>query len=414
MAIGCLGVGWICVTTQAQIVSMEMEVVPYHPNDPATQQPGGLNYSFEVARHEVTVGQFIAFLNDAEANQDNERGDNLAFHANGDVGLPKFEGPDDDTFFDMSDANDNGLFSYGVVYDASSPLGSRYTFDSAFADHPIIAVSWFSGLKFANWLTLDQGYPPEERVYHEGSAQGDWYPLSIGDEINGSQKDTWASRDLTDAERMRLVLDYAGFRLPRDMNSSFPGPFNEWTKVGSWDGGDMVDRIYGFGRDLLTSADANSLDSGDPWETGTSPVGYYDGTNKGTAGNENFYSVLDLSGNAMEWMQDQAIAGRRSQRGGAYTDIIPDQQLRIDVVRNNFPMSTGEQVGLRMVRVPSCDGDVNGDGAVDPLDSGFVLARFGCQLPGGGTDCVRADANGDGNVDPLDSGFVLARFGDCP
>ena len=61
-----------------------------------------------------------------------------------------------------------------------------------------------------------------------------------------------------------------------------------------------------------------------------------------------------------------------------------------------------------------CEGDANGDGTVDPLDSGFVLARFGCPLGTGDPSCDAADQNGDGAVDPLDSGFVLARFGECP
>ena len=61
-----------------------------------------------------------------------------------------------------------------------------------------------------------------------------------------------------------------------------------------------------------------------------------------------------------------------------------------------------------------CEGDANGDGMVDPLDSGFVLARFGCPVGTGDPSCDAADQNGDGAVDPLDSGFVLARFGDCP
>ncbi|MCH7719493.1 MAG: hypothetical protein IH988_00690 [Planctomycetes bacterium] len=61
-----------------------------------------------------------------------------------------------------------------------------------------------------------------------------------------------------------------------------------------------------------------------------------------------------------------------------------------------------------------CEGDVNGDGMVDPLDSGFVLARFGCSYPEDGENCLAADVNGDGLVDPLDVGFVLARFGPCP
>ena len=50
---------------------------------------------------------------------------------------------------------------------------------------------------------------------------------------------------------------------------------------------------------------------------------------------------------------------------------------------------------------------------VDPLDGGFVLARFGCPVGTGDPSCDTADQNGDGVVDPLDSGFVLARFGEC-
>ncbi|MCH7702527.1 MAG: VCBS repeat-containing protein [Planctomycetes bacterium] len=61
-----------------------------------------------------------------------------------------------------------------------------------------------------------------------------------------------------------------------------------------------------------------------------------------------------------------------------------------------------------------CEGDANGDGVVDPLDSGFVLARFGCPVGTGDEGCDTADQNGDGVVDPLDVGFVLARFGECP
>ena len=62
---------------------------------------------------------------------------------------------------------------------------------------------------------------------------------------------------------------------------------------------------------------------------------------------------------------------------------------------------------------PSCDGDANGDGLVDPLDSGFVLARFGCPVGTGDPSCDIADMNGDILVDPLDVGYVLARFGTC-
>jgi len=65
-------------------------------------------------------------------------------------------------------------------------------------------------------------------------------------------------------------------------------------------------------------------------------------------------------------------------------------------------------------RVSKCEGDANGDGTVGPLDSGFVLARFGCPVGIGDPYCDAADQNGDGIVDPLDSGLILARLGDCP
>ncbi|MCH7703198.1 MAG: PKD domain-containing protein, partial [Planctomycetes bacterium] len=61
-----------------------------------------------------------------------------------------------------------------------------------------------------------------------------------------------------------------------------------------------------------------------------------------------------------------------------------------------------------------CEGDANGDGVVDPLDTGFVLARFGCPVGTGDSGCDTADMNGDGLVDPLDVGYILARFGPCP
>ena len=53
----------------------------------------------------------------------------------------------------------------------------------------------------------------------------------------------------------------------------------------------------------------------------------------------------------------------------------------------------------------------DGHGNVDPLDSGFVLARLGCPVGTGDPQCDSADQNHDGTVDPLDVGFVLARFG---
>ena len=60
--------------------------------------------------------------------------------------------------------------------------------------------------------------------------------------------------------------------------------------------------------------------------------------------------------------------------------------------------------------VPDLSADANGDCVVDPLDSGFVLARFGCSVGTGDSGCDAADTNDSGAVDPLDSGYILARY----
>jgi len=73
-----------------------------------------------------------------------------------------------------------------------------------------------------------------------------------------------------------------------------------------------------------------------------------------------------------------------------------------------------EVYGTVIVEEPVCEGDANADNVVDPLDSGYVLSRFGCSVGTGDPACDAADVNLDGIVDPLDSGFVLSRFGDCP
>ncbi|MCH7701571.1 MAG: hypothetical protein IID37_07770 [Planctomycetes bacterium] len=62
---------------------------------------------------------------------------------------------------------------------------------------------------------------------------------------------------------------------------------------------------------------------------------------------------------------------------------------------------------------PTCAGDVNEDGMVNPLDSGFAMARFGCSVGTGDPDCDGSDVNTDGLVDPLDLGYILSRFGAC-
>ncbi len=94
--------------------------------------------------------------------------------------------------------------------------------------------------------------------------------------------------------------------------------------------------------------------------------------------------------------------------GIGFDGVIPDfVDPGVGSPDNPFRIVHGHHKG-------TCHGDANGDDEVNPLDSGFVLARFGCPVGICDADCDAADQNGDGNVDPLDVGYVLARFGPCP
>ena len=57
-----------------------------------------------------------------------------------------------------------------------------------------------------------------------------------------------------------------------------------------------------------------------------------------------------------------------------------------------------------------CDGDVDGDGQVNPVDSGLVQAAFGSSDEG---DRCQYDIDCDGQINPVDSGIVQSLFGTC-
>ena len=57
-----------------------------------------------------------------------------------------------------------------------------------------------------------------------------------------------------------------------------------------------------------------------------------------------------------------------------------------------------------------CDGDVDGDGQVNPVDSGLVQSAFGSA---DGQDLCNYDIDCDGQIGPADSGIVQSLFGTC-
>ena len=89
-----------------------------------------------------------------------------------------------------------------------------------------------------------------------------------------------------------------------------------------------------------------------------------------------------------------------------------DGQLRpIDIPWISHPNCGPVDIGAdEFLNVNCCPWDVDGNGVVNPIDSGLVMAHFGPVNPA----TIIYDIDGNGFVNPIDSGLVMAHFGDCP
>ena len=157
---------------------------------------------------------------------------------------------------------------YCDTYSASSESritwnGSAFGIAAGTEEHPMVRVSWYGAVAYANWRSARDGLSP-------------CYDLSTWDCDFGA----------------------CGYRLPTEA---------EWEKAAR--GGEHNPYYrYPWG-DSIDGSMANYVTSGDPYETGpaphTTPVGYYDG-NQTPPGSDmaNGYGLYDLAGNMVELCQD--------------------------------------------------------------------------------------------------------------
>lgn len=367
-------------------------------------QPGGPPYSFSIARHEVTNEEFAAFLNNALANPDHPRGEYLYFDLqNGDVyGNLRRRGD--------ADAGTQGrtlrIFSPGVGGRIGWQSGAYHiiTMPTDYSQHPVVGVSWYGALKYCNWLTLDQGFAESERCYREdtGTNPYGWHPEPIATQH-------WSSRDLNTDERRRLVMGRGGYRLPMDQgannaapDSDGPDTYNEWYKAAAWNPLSQPPRhtLYGFGKDVLAAGDANFRDSGDPFDNGTTPVGFFAG--------HNAYGLHDLTGNVYEWMQDRfnqhpASIDFRTLRGGGWKDSAASPMLRAASRTFTTPDRLDEQIGFRVVRaLPPAMSALDANQTLGADDTAVLSAALTGPSPPNRAEGAAFDFDSDGDVDLKD------------
>ena len=105
-------------------------------------------------------------------------------------------------------------------------------------------------------------------------------------------------------------------------------------------------RRYPWGDDLDNSY-SNFWNSGDPFDNGTTPVGYYNGSKQGsyqTKNNASPYGAYDMAGNVFEWCLDWYV---RSDKEDPHSSIDYQERYSQGVVVDPRGPSLGDEVCLR-------------------------------------------------------------------
>lgn len=193
-------------------------------------------------------------------------------------------------FIDDSGYENEEYWSYGGFGRFSEPL---YWNDDTYNggglpgnEHfPVVGVSWYEAQAYCSWLSAKTG-----SVY----------------------------RLPTDAEWEKAAR--GGDYLDGDDSAQVPNP--------------ILQRRYPWGQDIDGSY-ANYLDSGDPYDNGLTPVGYYDGSVHGdfaTHDNASPYGAYDMAGNVYEWIKNFRIRGSAfayetfKQRSAYWGDYPPSSR----------------------------------------------------------------------------------------
>jgi hypothetical protein len=132
------------------------------------------------------------------------------------------------------------------------------------------------------------------------------------------------------------------------------------------------------------------------------------GARSATAGNggvlEGTVDLASLFGTLPERISLAAVA-----YGNANGGVLQAAQQVPPSVNGNGNLDAAEYAVVDLCELTAagcCTGDLSGDGSVDGIDLGVLLANWG-------TGASPSDLNGDGAVDGVDLGLLLGAWGPC-
>jgi sulfatase modifying factor 1 len=302
-------------TLHAQpLVTIDTVTVGDAGNAADTTGYGAVADVFAIGKYEVTIGQYIAFLNSVAASDP--------------YGLWNVN---------MSlDANQNGIQRVGIagsyIYEPVGPEGLAPTGASSPSGRAIGYVNWFDAARFANWMHngATNGAETETGAYSLNGATNGIAPARNPDARWWiPTEDQWYKAAYHKADSTN-----AGYWLFPTQSDQVPGnTIGSATNQANWV--------------VLTPATAYSVTQApyDPAQNYLADVGAY-------SGSEGPYGTFDQAGSLYEWNDlDGDSDSSRGSRGGGWADFFDTYMRSSGRAINSADLETFG-LGFRLATVP--------------------------------------------------------------
>lgn len=282
-------------------------------DDPLTR--GAVSYEYSIAIYEVTVSEYVEFLNNVAASDPHSLFPTLS-----------------DQYTQITRSGSSGSYTYAAV--------------SGKENFPVVRVNWYSALRFVNWLDNGQGASSTESGVYDMTLAS---PTRSGDAIYAlPTMDEWYK---------------AAYYEP---GSDGPGT---WYDYPTWSNTAPTSTAPGLGTNEANYRDGGiggvyAIGSPD-WLT---DVGAYFFTS-------NPNGTYDQGGNAAEWVEDEVSTGVRGLMGGAYTSGV--EALAFDFLDGSAPNITWRDVGFRIVDLRAVGGSDDPVQTPEPATLALLAAAAG-------------------------------------
>lgn len=294
---------------RAEVV-IDMVVVGDPGNTADTNGYGTVVASYQIAKHDVTIGQYTEFLN-AVAKTDPH-------------GLYDARMASDKNVAGISQSGTSGSFTYAVT----GPFGTNPAGASSSVNRPITYVSWYDAARFANWMTNGQG---------EGSTETGAYDLAGAMPGHAPAKTLGAAFSIPTENEWYKAAYYSP-----TLNSGAGGYYAYATQSNSAPGntiGNGANQANYYYASTYAVTQSSTLDENQNYIT---DVGAF-------TGSSSFYGTFDQSGNVYQWNDLDGMPGmERGLRGGFWGEGQAGAISSSDSL-TTVPSHASHTIGFRLV-----------------------------------------------------------------